>query len=86
MLGLRSTLVLALIGCGACGASAPTKAPVVEPAAQPTEEPGETPPAAEGVGTGSALGESTPPPAGHVSVDAGPHPETTPAPDAKPKK
>ena len=85
MLGLRSTLVLALLGTAACGGStAPTKTPVVEPAAQPTEQPGETPPAAEGVGTGSALGESTEPPAGHVAPDAGTRPDK--APDTKPKK
>ena len=82
-------LVLAVL-CAACGASAPTKAPVVEPAAQPTEQPGETPPHPEGVGTGSALGESTEPPAGHIAADAGPRPDKAPAPDAtspgKPKK
>jgi predicted small lipoprotein YifL len=85
MSGLRFPLVLALLWSAAgCGGAAPTNAPVVEPAAQPTEQPGETPPAAESVGTGSALGESTEPPAGHIAPDAGARPDK--APDAKPKK
>jgi hypothetical protein len=69
--------------CG--GAASPIKQPATatEPNGAPPEQPAETPPPKEHLGTGSALGESIPPPAGHVQ-DAGPHQDHGHSPDAGP--
>ena len=75
--------ILALASaCG--GARSPLQQPAAEPNAAPaSDQSGETTTPKERVGTGSALGESIPPPASQVQ-DAGPHQDKRHSPDAGP--
>jgi hypothetical protein len=84
--GLGAVVVLGMLGlAGACGGA---KSPLRQPTAEPNQSPaadqsGETTTPKERVGTGSALGESIPPPAS-PTPDAGPHQDRKPSPDAGP--
>jgi predicted small lipoprotein YifL len=68
----------------ACGGTSPLQQPTSEPNAQQSEQSGEeTTTQKEHVGTGSALGESIPPPVSQPQ-DAGPHQDKRNSPDAGP--
>ena len=87
--GLGAVVVVVVVGmmalAGACGGvKSPLKQPAAEPNAAPApDQSSETTTPKERVGTGSALGESIPPPANPVQ-DAGPHQDRSHSPDAGP--
>ena len=85
--GLGAVVVVGMLalasGCG--GARSPLQQPAAEPNAAPAADHSgaETTTPKERVGTGSALGESIPPPV-RPTPDAGPHQDKSHSPDAGP--